>query len=213
MPGNSHFRPPRLTCSDSLAARGATNSTISPATFVSIPITLQIGTFSATVTVGISYKATQNQSGKGTYTFLKTGKTITGAFIIKKFSAKQGVAQSGPVHTYAIQGQLVRPNGGRYKPSGSGQFGFTRIGTYSVAHPGWAIYCGFERESEIQIARRHRRVEEICHRAEVGDIFNMTMDKVPATGSSGKRIAHDRNGYCGRQPGAFVSVRFGLMGN
>ena len=118
-----------------LAALGAQNVTTSPV-IVQVPITVQLTTFSATSTVGVKYRATVNKTGTGAYTFLNGGATVSGAFIVSKFSAheQQLGGGLGAAHTYAITGQIVRPNAGKYLPAATGNFLF-EIGNYILSLP------------------------------------------------------------------------------
>jgi hypothetical protein len=119
---------------DALAALGAKNETNKPPIIVEIPIGVTIGSFSASAKVGANYRSTVDDVGVASYGFLGDGKEVSGAFLIRKFTAVQGELGKRDVrsHTYNIQGQVVKPNGGLFKPAATGEFRFLIGETFVV---------------------------------------------------------------------------------
>src|SRR5262249_31316704 len=126
-----------------------------------------------------------NQNGKGVYSFLGNGKTITGAFIVDKFQAKEG-SSNGGVHQYFIHGQIVRPNGGFFNRSPSGNFTFG-IGNFSISIPSGLLIL--DASSNLKFKSRQGTVglKKFAIAPRTG-VFNMTLDKIPATGASGSGL-------------------------
>lgn len=180
--GTFTFQVTKADLQTTLAALGANNDTVKPAIFVSVPITLEIAAFSATVTEGMSYKATLNQSGKAVFSFLNTGKTITGSFVVDKFSCKQS-GKTNVQHEFEIHGQLVRPNGGSFRPAASGQFTFG-VGGYTVSVPAGQIIA--DKSGNLKFKARTGTVglKKFAIAPHTG-IFNMTLKQIPASGLSG----------------------------
>ena len=114
-----------------LDSLGAHNATVNPPVLVTVPVTIAVNSLTATSSVALQYKATQNQKGIGSYAFQKTGKPVSGAFVISGFSASE---QANASHTYAIKGQLALPNGGTFSPLASGNF-VIQLGTYALTLP------------------------------------------------------------------------------
>ncbi len=166
---------------------GAKNQTVKPAVIVNVPITVTIGPFSATCTQGMSYRATQDKAGQGTYAFLGAGKEVSGSFLINKFSAKQAIqGKNGlAVHSYSIKGQISRPNGGFFLPSETGQFTF-KIGTYTVSVPS-GQFRGIDNNLKYVGRAGISGLKKFSIDFNTG-IFNLQLLKVPATGLGGSNL-------------------------
>jgi hypothetical protein len=175
-----------------LAALGAKNETNKPAINVNLPISVTIGTFSASATVGAAYRSTKDDLGVASYGFLGDGKEVSGAFLISQFTATQGELGKKGVrsHTYTIKGQVVKPNGGLFKPGATGEFRFL-IGETFVMIP-----VGLFQSKDGGKIKFTSRAETFGLKKFVMDLnsgkFNMQLLKVPAEGdgSSGLPLAN-----------------------
>jgi PKD repeat protein len=172
-----------------LAAFGAANATISPAIFVQVPISVSVSTFSATSTVGLQYTAKQGATGTGTYIFLKKGETVTGSFIITKFSASQQGLGNSATHSYTISGELVRPNGAKYKPALTGQFVF-QVGNYQLSLPVGQFVGDSKGNLKFVSRAGSSGLKKFSIQANSGK-FTLQLINVPATGTGGSSLPLD----------------------
>ena len=166
-------------------ALGATDQTVRPAINVPVPVTVTLAGFAATTTEGIAYTATQGKSGTGTYLFINTGQQISGTFLITSFSATEGTFAGAPVHNYAIQGQLSRPNGGNINAPASGQYTFS-IGNFSVSLPTGQFLAN--RGLLRFISRIGRSGLKRFGLDNTTGRFQIQLIKIPATGASGSGL-------------------------
>lgn len=74
-------------------------------------------------------------AGRST-TFSCAGDEVTGSFLVSKFTCieTKNPRTADKVHNYTIKGQLVRPNGGIFRPDLLGDFVFS-IGGYTLRLP------------------------------------------------------------------------------
>ena len=166
---------------------GAKNQAVKPAVIVNVPVTVTIGPFSATATQGLSYRATQDKAGQGTYVFLGAGKEFSGSFLINKFSAQQVIqGKNGlTVHSYSIKGQISRPHGGQFLPSETGQFTI-KIGNYIVSVPS-GQFRGINNKLKYTGRFGISGLKKFSIDFKSG-IFNLQLLKVPATGIGGSNL-------------------------
>ena len=158
------------------------NETTPPyAVYLQVPFTVQLGAFNATTTMGMKYTATWHKNGTLKYSFLKTGETDSGVFLITSFTAQ--VQRLPPTHSFTIKGQLVRPNLAKYAPAPTGNFVF-EIGNYTLQVPA------------AQFAKKGGVMKYTGRAMTAGGLKAFTINnsngkfvlqfvKVPATGASG----------------------------
>ena len=187
--GNFVFQVSKEDLQSNLAAFGATNANISPAIFVQVPISVSVGRFSATSTVGLQYTAKQNATGTGTYIFLKKGQTVTGSFIITKFAATQQGLGNSATHSYTISGELVRPNGAKYKPALTGQFIF-QIGNYQLSLPVGQFVGDSKGNLKFVSRAGSSGLKKFSIQAKSG-AFTLQLINVPAAGTGGSSLPLD----------------------
>ena len=195
-----------------VAEIGGQNGNVAPAVILTAAVNVSIGTSAASALVGVAYKAVKDVGGAGNFVFRKTGRIVSGSFVIQKATVKEEVQPKSSVkaHTFSITGQLAKPNGGTYVPAAGGSLTLG-VGDYLVSLP----------VEQFQI--KHGRLKFIGPAGATGlkkfslDVnsgkFSLQVYKIPALGTGASHMPLAKSGQNIVQVNLNLSFGFALENN